>query len=56
MRRIAIPALAVAVAAGLLALLGFGVAHLGSNSSIDASVARGDYPAAPNSYAARSWC
>jgi cytochrome c biogenesis protein CcmG/thiol:disulfide interchange protein DsbE len=50
MRRIAIPALAVAVAAGLLALLGFGVAHLGSNSSIDASVARGDYPAAPNAH------
>jgi cytochrome c biogenesis protein CcmG, thiol:disulfide interchange protein DsbE len=50
MRRIAIPALAVAVAAGLLALLGFGVAHLGGNSSIDASVARGDYPAAPNAH------
>ncbi len=49
MRRLAIPALAVAVAAALLALLGFGVAHLGSSSSIDASVARGDYPAAPNS-------
>jgi cytochrome c biogenesis protein CcmG/thiol:disulfide interchange protein DsbE len=48
MRRIAIPALAVAAAAALLALLGFGVAHLGSDSSIDASVARGDYPAAPN--------
>ena len=50
MRRIAIPALAVAVAAALLALLGFGVAHLGSNSSIDASVARGDYPTAPNEH------
>jgi cytochrome c biogenesis protein CcmG, thiol:disulfide interchange protein DsbE len=49
MRRLIIPAIAVAVAAGLLALLGFGVAHLGSDSSIDASVARGDYPAAPNS-------
>jgi cytochrome c biogenesis protein CcmG/thiol:disulfide interchange protein DsbE len=48
MRRIAIPAVAVAVAAALLALLGFGVAHLGSNSSIDASVARGDFPTAPN--------
>src|SRR5581483_7621711 len=48
MRRLAIPALAVAVAAGLLALLGFGVAHLGGNNSIDASVARGDYPTAPN--------
>jgi cytochrome c biogenesis protein CcmG/thiol:disulfide interchange protein DsbE len=50
MRRFAIPAVAVAVAAGLLALLGFGVAHLGTNSSIDASVARGDYPAAPNAH------
>jgi cytochrome c biogenesis protein CcmG, thiol:disulfide interchange protein DsbE len=48
MRRLAIPAVAVAVAAALLALLGFGVAHLGTKSSIDASVARGDYPAAPN--------
>lgn len=50
MRRLAIPALAVAVAAGLLALLGFGVAHLGSDTSIDASVARGDFPAAPNAH------
>jgi cytochrome c biogenesis protein CcmG/thiol:disulfide interchange protein DsbE len=48
MRRFAIPALAVALAAGLLALLGFGVANQGTNTSIDASVARGDYPAAPN--------
>jgi cytochrome c biogenesis protein CcmG, thiol:disulfide interchange protein DsbE len=50
MRRLAIPALAVAGAAALLALLGFGVAHLGSSSSIDASVARGDYPVAPNTH------
>jgi cytochrome c biogenesis protein CcmG, thiol:disulfide interchange protein DsbE len=48
MRRFAIPAIAVVVAAGLLALLAFGVAHQGTNTSIDASVARGDYPAAPN--------
>lgn len=48
MRRFAIPAIALVVAAALLALLGFGVAHLGTNSSIDASVARGDFPAAPN--------
>ena len=47
MRRYAIPAIAVFVAAGLLALLAFGVAHQGSSSSIDASVARGDYPMAP---------
>jgi cytochrome c biogenesis protein CcmG, thiol:disulfide interchange protein DsbE len=50
MRRFAIPALAVAVAAGLLALLGFGVAAQGTSSSIDASVARGDYPPAPNAH------
>jgi cytochrome c biogenesis protein CcmG/thiol:disulfide interchange protein DsbE len=50
MRRLAIPAVAVALAAGLLALLGFGVAHLGGTSSIDASVARGDYPTAPNAH------
>ena len=47
MRRFAIPGLAVAIASALLALLAFGVAHQGTNSSIDASVARGDYPAAP---------
>jgi cytochrome c biogenesis protein CcmG, thiol:disulfide interchange protein DsbE len=47
MRRIAIPAVAVVIAGGLLALLAFGVAHQGTNSSIDAAVARGDYPAAP---------
>jgi cytochrome c biogenesis protein CcmG, thiol:disulfide interchange protein DsbE len=50
MRRYAIPAVAVAVAAGLLALLAFGVAHQGTNSSIDASVARGDYPMAPGAH------
>ncbi|HTP20842.1 MAG TPA: TlpA disulfide reductase family protein [Solirubrobacteraceae bacterium] len=47
MRRYAIPAAAVFVAAGLLALLAFGVAHQGTNTSIDAAVARGDYPMAP---------
>jgi cytochrome c biogenesis protein CcmG/thiol:disulfide interchange protein DsbE len=50
MRRFAIPAVALAVAAGLLALLGFGVAHQGNNTSIDALVAKGDYPAAPNAH------
>jgi cytochrome c biogenesis protein CcmG/thiol:disulfide interchange protein DsbE len=48
MRRFAIPAIAVFIAAGLLALLAFGVAHQGTSSSIDASVARGDYPMAPD--------
>jgi cytochrome c biogenesis protein CcmG, thiol:disulfide interchange protein DsbE len=51
MRRYAIPAVVVAVAAGLLVLLAFGVAHQGTNSSIDAAVARGDYPMAPNAHA-----
>ena len=49
MRRLAIPVIVIAAAAGLLALLAFGVAHQGTNSSIDASVARGDLPAAPGS-------
>ncbi len=50
MRRFAIPAIAGAVAAGLLALLAFGVAHQGTDTSIDASVARGDYPATPSAH------
>ncbi len=50
MHRFAIPAIAVAVAVGLLALLTFGVAHQGTSSSIDASVARGDFPIAPNAH------
>ncbi|HEY1519146.1 MAG TPA: TlpA disulfide reductase family protein [Solirubrobacteraceae bacterium] len=48
MRRFTIPAIAVAVAAGLLALLAFGVSHQGTSTSIDAAVARGDYPMAPS--------
>jgi cytochrome c biogenesis protein CcmG, thiol:disulfide interchange protein DsbE len=51
MRRYAIPALAVAIAGALLALLAFGIAHQGTNSSIDASVARGDFPPAPGAHA-----
>ena len=50
MRRFAIPAIALAVAVGLLALLAFGVANQGTSSSIDALVARGDYPVAPNAH------
>jgi cytochrome c biogenesis protein CcmG, thiol:disulfide interchange protein DsbE len=50
MRRFAIAALALTVAAGLLALLGFGVAAEGTSSSIDARVARADYPMAPQSH------
>jgi cytochrome c biogenesis protein CcmG, thiol:disulfide interchange protein DsbE len=48
MRRFVIPGLAVAAAAGLLALLAFGVANQGTNTSIDAAVARGQFPMAPN--------
>ena len=49
MRRFVIPGVAVAAAAALLALLGFGVAKQGTNTSIDAAVARGQHPLAPSS-------
>jgi cytochrome c biogenesis protein CcmG/thiol:disulfide interchange protein DsbE len=52
MRRFVIPAVALTAAVALLALLGFGVANQGTNDSIDAAVARGDFPVAPNSHAA----
>jgi cytochrome c biogenesis protein CcmG, thiol:disulfide interchange protein DsbE len=48
MRRLTIPALAIVAVVALLALLGFGVARLGTNTSIDAAVARGAYPVAPS--------
>jgi cytochrome c biogenesis protein CcmG, thiol:disulfide interchange protein DsbE len=48
MRRLVVPGLVIVAAAALLALLGFGVAHQGSNSSIDAAVRKGDLPMAPN--------
>lgn len=48
MRRFLIPGLAAAAAVALLALLAFGVSAQGTNSSIDASVARGAFPTAPN--------
>jgi cytochrome c biogenesis protein CcmG, thiol:disulfide interchange protein DsbE len=48
MRRFAIPGLALVLAAALLALLAFGVAHQGTSTSIDAAVARGDPPPAPS--------
>jgi cytochrome c biogenesis protein CcmG/thiol:disulfide interchange protein DsbE len=47
MRRFAIPGLIIVGAAAILALLGFGVASQGVSTSIDAAVARGDYPMAP---------
>ncbi len=52
MRRFVLPAIAVAAAAALLALLAFGVANQGTSSSIDASVARGEFPLAPNAHTA----
>ena len=52
MRRFVLPGIAVAVVAALLALLAFGVANQGTSSSIDASVARGDFPVAPSLHAA----
>lgn len=52
MRRLVIPGIAVVAAVALLALLAFGVANQGTSSSIDASVARGEYPMAPNAHVA----
>ena len=48
MRRILLPGIVVVAALALLALLAFGVSSQGTNTSIDASVARGIRPAAPN--------
>ncbi len=48
MRRFVVPGVIVAVAVALLALLTFGVSNQADNSSIDAQVARGDFPPAPN--------
>jgi cytochrome c biogenesis protein CcmG/thiol:disulfide interchange protein DsbE len=48
MRRFVIPGIVVAVAIALLALLAFGVSSQKTNSSIDAAVARGAFPTAPD--------
>jgi cytochrome c biogenesis protein CcmG/thiol:disulfide interchange protein DsbE len=48
MRRFTLPLVLVCAAVALLALLAFGLVSQGTNSSIDAMVARGDYPPAPN--------
>jgi cytochrome c biogenesis protein CcmG/thiol:disulfide interchange protein DsbE len=48
MRRLVIPVIVVVLAAALLALLAFGVSSQGENKSIDASIARGVLPPAPN--------
>ncbi len=52
MRRFVIPGILVVAAAALLALLAFGVAHQGANTSIDAAVQKGDLPEAPNAHMA----
>lgn len=44
MRRFALPSLVAGAAVALLALLLFGVANQGTDTSIDAAVARGAYP------------
>jgi cytochrome c biogenesis protein CcmG, thiol:disulfide interchange protein DsbE len=48
MRRYMVPGVIVVVAVALLALLTFGVSNQSDNSSIDAQVARGHFPMAPN--------
>ncbi|MGI8428190.1 MAG: TlpA family protein disulfide reductase [Solirubrobacteraceae bacterium] len=48
MRRFVLPGLVACAAVALLALLAFGVSNQGTDSSIDAAVARGAYPLAPN--------
>lgn len=48
MRRFMLPGLFAAIGAAVLALLVFGVAAQGVSTSIDASVARGDFPLAPD--------
>ncbi len=47
MRRLALPGLVILAAVALLALLAFGVAGQGTNSSIDAALARGVRPPTP---------
>jgi cytochrome c biogenesis protein CcmG, thiol:disulfide interchange protein DsbE len=48
MRRFFLPVLVTCAAVALLALLAFGVASQGTNTSIDAAVAHGVRPTAPN--------
>jgi cytochrome c biogenesis protein CcmG/thiol:disulfide interchange protein DsbE len=52
MRRFLIPGIVVTVVVALLALLAFGISSQKTNSSIDASVAHGTFPVAPNSHTA----
>jgi cytochrome c biogenesis protein CcmG, thiol:disulfide interchange protein DsbE len=48
MRRFVLPGLVAIAAVALLALLTFGVIGQGDSTSIDARVAQGNFPAAPN--------
>ncbi|HWF25049.1 MAG TPA: hypothetical protein VG275_06365, partial [Solirubrobacteraceae bacterium] len=48
MRRFVIPGLVALVALGVLALLVFGVARNGANTSLDAKLAKGIQPVAPD--------
>ena len=48
MRRFVLPGVVVVAAAALLALLAFGVSQQNDTSSIDAQVAHGKYPMAPD--------
>ena len=52
MRRFVLPALVVCAAGALLALLAFGVARQGNDTSIDAAVAKGQRPPAPEAHVA----
>lgn len=52
MRRLLLPGLVLVAAAALLGLLAFGVAHQGTNSSIDAQVSQGKRPALPDASSA----
>ena len=52
MRRYILPGLVAVAAVALLALLAFGVGGQNASSSIDAQVAKGDYPIAPSLHAA----
>jgi cytochrome c biogenesis protein CcmG/thiol:disulfide interchange protein DsbE len=52
MRRFLLPGLVTAAAVALLALLAFGVASQGTNSSIDAAVKRGSRPQTPQAHLA----
>jgi len=49
MRRLLVPGLVTLAAVAFLAVIAFGVASQGTSNSIDAQVARGHYPLAPNS-------